>query len=76
MIFEKLRKIIADQFSMLEDEITMETNFVEDLNADSLDLVEVMMSVEEEFHIEEVDETQLQTMKTVADVVNYISDHI
>lgn len=76
MVFEKLCKIIADQFSLMEDEITMETNFVEDLNADSLDLVEVMMSVEEEFHIEEVDENELQSMKTVADVVSYISDRI
>ena len=56
MIFEKIRAIIAEQFGIDEDEITMDTNFVEDLDADSLDLVEVMMSVEDTFHIEEIDE--------------------
>ena len=76
MVFEKLRKIVADQFGVSESEITMDTNFVEDLDADSLDLVEVMMSVEDTFHIEEIDEEELQSMKTVGDVVNYISDRI
>lgn len=76
MVFEKLCKIIADQFGISESEITMDTNFVEDLDADSLDLVEVMMGVEDMFHIEEIDEEKLQFMKTVGDVVNYISDRI
>ena len=76
MVFEKLCKIVADQFGVSESEITMDTNFVEDLDADSLDLVEVMMSVEEMFHIDEIDEEELQSLKTVGDVVNYISDRI
>ena len=76
MVFEKLCKIVAEQFGVSESEITMDTNFVEDLDADSLDLVEVMMSVEDTFHIDEIDEEELQSMKTVGDVVNYISDRI
>ena len=76
MVFEKLCKIVADQFGVSESEITMDTNFVEGLAADALDRVEVMMSVEDTFHIEEIDEEELQSMKTVGDVVNYISDRI
>lgn len=76
MVFEKLCKIVAEQFGISESEITMDTNFVEDLDADSLDLVEVMMSVEDLFHIEEIVEEELQSLKTVGDVVNYISDRI
>ncbi len=76
MVFEKLCKIVADQFGISESDITMDTNFVEDLDADSLDLVEVMMSVEDTFHVEEIAEEELQSLKTVGDVVNYISDRI
>ena len=76
MVFEKLCKIVADQFGISESDITMDTNFVEDLDADSLDLVEVMMSVEDAFHVEEIAEEELQSLKTVGDVVNYISDRI
>lgn len=76
MVFEKLCKIVADQFGISESEITMDTNFIEDLDADSLDLVEVMMSVEDMFHVEEIAEEELQSLKTVGDVVNYISDRI
>ena len=76
MVFEKLCKIVADQFGVSESELTMDTNFIEDLDADSLDLVEVMMSVEETFHIDEIVEEELQSLKTMGDVVNYISDRI
>ncbi len=76
MVFEKLCKIVAEQFGISESEITMDTNFIEDLDADSLDLVEVMMSVEDLFHVEEIAEEELQSLKTVGDVVNYISDRI
>lgn len=76
MVFEKLCKIVAEQFGVSESEVTMDTNFIEDLDADSLDLVEVMMNVEETFHIDEIVEEELQSLKTVGDVVNYISDRI
>ena len=76
MVFEKLCKIVAEQFGVSESELTMDTNFIEDLDADSLDLVEVMMNVEETFHIDEIVEEELQSLNTVGDVVNYISDRI
>ena len=74
MIFEKLRDLVAEQFGVDSDEIKMETNFVEDFDADSIDIVEFMMAVEEEFEIGEIEETALEKIKTVGDVVNYIKD--
>lgn len=76
MVFEKLRKLMADQFSVEEDAITMDTSFVEDLDADSIDLMELMMAVEETFDIGEVEENALESLKTVGDVVGYISDRL
>lgn len=76
MVFEKLKKLMADQFSINEDSITMDTNFVEDLDADSIDIMELMMAVEETFDVGEVEETALETLKTVGDVVGYISDRL
>ena len=75
MIFEKLQKLMADQFSIDEDEITMDTNFKEDLDADSIDIMELMMAVEETFDIGEVEENALEGKRTVGDVVAYIADH-
>ena len=75
MIFEKLQKLMADQFSIDEDEITMDTNFKEDLDADSIDIMELMMAVVETFDIGEVEENALEGMRTVGDVVAYIADH-
>ena len=76
MVFEKLSKLIAEHFGISTDAITMDTSFVEDLNADSIDLMDLMMSVEDEFGLEEVEESAMETIKTVGDVVGYISDHI
>ncbi len=76
MVFEKLSKLIAEHFSIEADEITMDTSFVEDLNADSIDLMDLMMSVEDEFGLEEVDESAMESIKTVGDVVGYISERI
>ena len=56
MIFDKLCELVADQFGVDPDEVTMETSFVDDYNADSIDIVELMMAVEEEFHLGEVEE--------------------
>ena len=72
MIFEKMKALIADQFGIDAQEVTMDTSFSDDLNADSIDLVELMMAAEEEFGIGEVDENALEKVRTVADVVNYI----
>ncbi len=76
MVFEKLSKMIAEHFSIDADDITMDTSFVEDLNADSIDIMDLMMSVEDEFGLEEAEESALEAIKTVGDVVAYISDHI
>ena len=76
MVFEKLSKLIAEHFSIDVEDITMDTSFVEDLNADSIDIMDLMMSVEDEFGLAEVDEAAMESIKTVGDVVGYISEHI
>ena len=68
---EKVRAILAAQMDVDEDKITAATNIAEELGADSLDLVELMMSVEEEFDIS-IEEEQVKTFKTVGDVADYI----
>ena len=75
-IFERMQKIIADQFSVDPDEITTETSFEAGLGADSVDLVELVMSMEEEFDIGEVREEDLATLSTVGDCVNYLTNKL
>lgn len=70
-MFEEIKKVIAEQLSVDEDTITLETSLVEDLKADSLDIVEMVMELESEFDVEIPDE-ELSAMKTVKDVVSYI----
>ncbi|MCI9055996.1 MAG: acyl carrier protein [Oscillospiraceae bacterium] len=72
-IFERMQKIIAEQFAVDAEEITAETNFEDDLGADSVDLVELVMSMEEEFEIGEVREDELSGLTTVGDCVNYLT---
>ena len=76
MIFEKIRAIIADQFGIDEDGITMETNILEDLEADSLDVVELSMSIESEFSLDEMKEEDLKGIRTVGDLVDLVSSNI
>ena len=76
MVFEKLSKLIAEHFGISTEDITMDTNFMEDLNADSIDLMELMMAAEETFGMEEVEESAMSGLKTVGDVVGYISDRL
>ena len=66
-IFERMQRIIADQFAVEPEEITEETSFEEDLGADSVDLVDLVMSMEQEFAISEVREEELATLHTVGD---------
>jgi len=75
-IFQQMQQIIADQFSVDPDEITMETSFESDLGADSVDLVELVMSMEEEFDIGEVGEDELSTLSTVGDCVNFLTNKL
>ena len=72
-IFQTMRDLVAEQFAMEPEEITMETSFEEDLGADSVDLVELVMAIEEEFEVGEIQEDDLNALKTVGDVVNYIA---
>lgn len=72
MVFEKMRKIIAEQFMLEENEITEATSFESDLNADSLDIVELTMAMEEEFDLPEVPEEELTSIRTVGDLVEYV----
>ena len=78
-VFEKVRKIIAEQLGADEADIAPKTSFVEDLNADSLDLVELIMSLEEEFGQGskgfEISDEDAEKIVTVQDAVNYITEH-
>lgn len=76
MIFEKLSALIAEQFNVDEDSITMETSFVDDLNADSVDLVDLSMALEEEFEIEELSEDEVSNISTVGDLVRFLQSRV
>jgi acyl carrier protein len=71
-IFEKMKAIVVDQLGVEEAEVTMEANFIEDLGADSLDIVELIMALEEEFEIEVPDE-DAEKLITVESAIRYIS---
>ena len=73
MVFEKLQQMIAEDFGVEPEEITMETSFMDDLEADSLDLVEMMMALEDEFDIGTISEEEAAKLKTVGDVVDLIN---
>ena len=73
-IFAKLQEMIVEQFSVkMPESVTYETTFEEDLGADSVDLVDLMMALEEEFEIGEVQEDELAELKTVGDVVSFLA---
>ena len=71
MTFDKIKGIIAEQLGVEEDAISMETNLMKDLEADSLDAVEIIMAIEDEFDIEIPDE-DAEKFQTVADIVGYV----
>ncbi|GFI07617.1 MAG: acyl carrier protein [Lachnospiraceae bacterium] len=73
-MFEEIKTIVADNLGVDEDSITMETSFKEDLNADSLDLFEMVMALEENYGVE-IPSEDLEQLLTVADVINYIENH-
>jgi len=74
MIFDKIKDIISDQLGIDVDEISMDSSFVDDLGADSLDIVELIMALEGEFDMEIPDE-EAEKIATVGDVVEYIKAH-
>ena len=75
MIFEKVRAILAEQLDLDEDSITLDSAIIEDLGADSIDIVDLVMSLEDEFDTEIPDEV-IENMKTVGDVVDYIEENL
>ncbi len=72
---QKLRKIIAEQLSVDEEDVVPDASFIEDLNADSLDLVELIMTLEEEFNIKISDE-DAEKIQTVQDALDYLQEHL
>ncbi len=72
--YERLKKIVVEQLGVDEEQVTPEASFVDDLNADSLDLVELIMSLEEEFGAEISDE-DAEKIRTVQDAVEYVEEH-
>lgn len=73
MVFDKVKEIIADQLGLEEDSITPESDIVEDLGADSIDAIDLILAVQEEFEIEIPDEA-VESIKTISDIVKYIED--
>lgn len=74
MVLEKVKAILAEQFDVEEEKITAETDLQEDLGADSLDVVDLLMSIEDEFEVEVPDE-EIENIKTVGSLVSYIEAH-
>ena len=74
MVLEKVKSILAEQFDVEEEKITAETDLQEDLGADSLDVVDLLMSIEDEFEVEVPDE-EIENIKTVGSLVSYIDAH-
>ena len=75
MVFEKLKEIIALQLDLDAESLTLDTKIIEDLGTDSLDIVEMLMSVEDEFEVE-IPEEKIEDLKTIGAVVDYIQDHM
>ena len=72
-IFKTMQDLIVEQFAVDPDDVTMTSTFEDDLGADSVDLVELVMAMEEEFEVDEIPEEDLMTLKTVGDCVRYLS---
>ncbi len=75
-IFSTMRNLIAEQFALNAEDVSMTSSFTDDLGADSVDLVELVMAMEEEFDLDEIQEDDLAQLKTVGDCVKYLSGKI
>ena len=75
MVLEKIKKILAEQLDVDVEEMTADTKIAEDLGADSLDVVELLMAIEDEFEVEVPDE-EIENRKTVGDVAEYIQNNM
>ncbi|MBR2320185.1 MAG: acyl carrier protein [Clostridia bacterium] len=76
MVFEKVKAILSNQFDIDADSITADTDLVDDLGADSLDLVDMLMSLEDEFNIGEVPDEMVEKIRTVGQLVTYIEENM
>ena len=76
MVFEKIQAILSNQFDVDADSITPDTDLVDDLGADSLDLVDMLMSLEDEFNIGEVPDEMVEKIRTVGQLVVYIEENM
>ena len=74
VVFEKVKEIVVEQLGVEEDEVTLEASFIDDLGADSLDIVELIMALEEEFDLE-IPDKEAEKISTVGDAVEYIKAH-
>ncbi len=74
-VFEKVKSIIVNQLGVAENTVTLEASFIDDLGADSLDIVELVMALEEEFDME-IPDTDAEKVVTVSDVVDYIKENV
>ena len=72
MIFQKIKELICEQFDVEPDSITEDTNFLQDLSADSLDFVELVMNIEDTFGLPEIGEDEIRSIQTVGDLVDYV----
>ena len=75
MIFNKIVSILNEQLGINPDEITMQTNIMDDPSIDSLDLVDLLMTLEEEYGVE-IPDDKIEDIKTIGDLTQYIEDHI
>lgn len=73
MVFEKIREIISEQLNISEGDVTLETSFRDDLNADSLDIFQIVMAIEEEFEME-ISNDEVEGITTVGEIVEYIKE--
>ncbi len=76
MIFEKLKSLVAEQFGVSEDDITLNTSFTDDLSADSVDIVDLSMALEEEFGIEDLGDEDASAIVTVGDLVKFLQSRL
>lgn len=74
-MYEKIVEMMCEQFDLTPDQITEDTSFVEDLGIDSLDVVELVMELEDTFGMDEIPEESLKKLRTVGDLVEYVSAH-
>jgi len=73
-VYERVQSIVAERLGVEEDKVTMDAEFIGDLNADSLDLVEVIMALEQEFDVE-IKDDEAENIRSVKDAVSFIQDH-